>query len=66
MIKLYSNHCPKCGIIKAKLDAKNIEYELVDDMQTLIQLELDQMPVLEVEGQKLVSMLDINNYINTL
>lgn len=65
MIVLYSNHCPKCNIVKSKLEAKNIEYELVDDTEWLAENGFDQMPVLEVDGNKMFSMIDINNYINT-
>lgn len=64
MIVLYSNHCPKCDITKAKLDAKNIEYTLIDDLTWLSENGFDQMPVLEVNGQKMINMLEINNFIN--
>ena len=64
MIVLYSNHCPKCGIIKDKLDAKKIEYTLFDDEKILIEKGFDFMPVLEVDGTTLESMTDINNFIN--
>ncbi len=64
MIVLYSNHCPKCDITKAKLDAKNIEYTLIDDAEWLSQNGFDQMPVLEVDGHRMISMIEINNFIN--
>jgi glutaredoxin len=64
MIVLYSNHCPKCDITKAKLDAKNINYTLIDDTEWLSANEFDQMPVLEVDGNRMISMIEINNFIN--
>lgn len=64
MIVLYSNHCPKCDIIRDKLNAKKIEYTLVDDETILTDKGFDFMPVLEVDGVLLTSMMDINNYIN--
>ena len=64
MIVLYSNHCPKCEIVKSKLDSKNIEYKLVDDIQWLTDNNFDQMPVLEVNGTRMTSFIDINNFIN--
>ena len=64
MIVLYSNHCPKCGIIQDKLNAKKIEYTLVDDEAVLIEKGFDFMPVLEVDGTLMTNMIDINNYIN--
>lgn len=64
MIVLYSNHCPKCDIVKAKLDAKKIEYTLVDDLEWLSNNGFDLMPILEVDGKKISSMIEINNFIN--
>ena len=64
MIVLYSNHCPKCDITKAKLDAKNIKYTLIDDTEWLSANGFDQMPVLEVDGNRMISMIEINNFIN--
>jgi glutaredoxin len=64
MIVLYSNHCPKCDITKAKLDAKNINYTLIDDTEWLSANGFDQMPVLEVDGNRMISMIEINNFIN--
>jgi glutaredoxin len=64
MIVLYSNHCPKCDITRAKLDAKNINYTLIDDTEWLSANGFDQMPVLEVDGNRMISMIEINNFIN--
>jgi glutaredoxin len=65
MIVLYTTKtCPKCGIVKAKMDSKNIEYTIVDDELTLANKEYDLFPVLEVDGQVMKSMLEINTWIN--
>lgn len=64
MIVLYSNNCPKCKIIKDKLDTKKIKYTLVDDEKILLEKGFDFMPVLEVDGQLMTSMMNINDYIN--
>lgn len=64
MVVLYSNHCPKCNIIMDKLNAKKIKYTLVDDEKTLIDKGFDFMPVLEVDGTLMTSMMEINDYIN--
>ena len=31
MVILYSTGCPKCQVLKSKLDSKNISYELFDN-----------------------------------
>ena len=50
-MKLYSNFCPRCIVLKAKLDEKGLEYEVSDDMQELIDLGFKTVPVLEVDGE---------------
>ena len=50
MIVLYSNDCPRCKILKAKLDQKGVEYQIVDDVALMISMGMSMMPVLEVEG----------------
>lgn len=50
---LYSNNCPKCKILKEKLDAKHIEYELKTDVDEMISLGFTFVPVLEVSGKYL-------------
>ena len=64
MVVLYSNHCPRCEIIKDKLNNKKIKYTLVDDESILLSKGFDFMPVLEVDGVIIESMTQINDYIN--
>ena len=47
---LYSNNCPKCRILKQKLDDRGIEYALVDDIQVMLGKGMTMVPVLEVGG----------------
>ena len=65
MIKLYTNHCRKCEILTAKLTEKNVLFEVEDNEETLKDLGLDFMPVLEVDGKRL-EYLDAVNYVNSL
>lgn len=30
-IKFYTTNCPRCKILKMKMDSKNVPYEVVDD-----------------------------------
>ena len=54
MIKLYTIHCPQCNVLKKKLDAKGIQYELVDDTVLLGQLGIEVFPILEVDGERMM------------
>lgn len=65
MIVLYTTKtCPKCGIVKTKLEHKKIEYTLIDDESILESKGYDLLPVLEVGDLVLTSMMDINEWIN--
>ena len=56
--------CPKCSIVKTKLNNKNIDYTLIDDEAILEEKGYNLLPVLEVDGNVLKSMIDINDWIN--
>jgi len=67
MIKLYSTHCPRCRIVEMKLAQKNIEFEMVDDEDTVREVGITNhimsAPILQVEDE----YLDFTNaiaYIN--
>lgn len=65
MIVLYTTKtCPKCSIVKAKLQDKNIDYVSIDDESILEEKGYDLLPVLEVNDCIMTTMLEINDWIN--
>ena len=48
---LYSTGCPKCKVLKSKLDDKNIDYIVIDDIDEIMSKGIDSVPVLEVNGE---------------
>ena len=64
-IIFYSTDCPKCKILKKKLDSKNLTYSLVDDVDVMLDLGLMSAPALSVDG-KLMDFLDAINFVNSL
>ena len=48
---LYSNGCPKCKILKQRLDEKGIEYEESDDIEFLKANNILAFPALNVDGK---------------
>lgn len=62
---LYSNGCPKCKVLKMKLDSKNISYEEVDDFTKVIEKGIMSMPVLQVDD-KFLEFADAVKYVNEL
>lgn len=50
-IILYSTGCPQCKVLKAKLDAKSIEYDMVTDVQAMIGKGITATPCLEINSE---------------
>ena len=47
---LYEHGCPKCKILKMKLDQKGIVYETVNDIEVMKAKGFQEAPKLEVDG----------------
>lgn len=58
-VKLYSNGCPMCGILKRKLDESGVCYEEHNDEDEMVELGIVQTPVLSVDGR----MMDFGSAI---
>ena len=64
-ITLYTNGCPKCNILKEKLDNKNIKYNIINDIKIVREKGFMAVPLLEVNN-KIMTFLEANNFINSL
>lgn len=58
-IILYTTHCPKCNILKKKLENKHVIFEEIDDVNVMIEKGMQSAPVLEINGEQM-------NYINAV
>lgn len=47
---LYTTNCPRCNVLKKKLDIAEIEYEICDDEDLMEQKGFMSAPMLEVDG----------------
>lgn len=47
---LYEHGCPKCKILKMKLDQKGVVYETVNDIEVMKVKGFTEAPKLEVDG----------------
>ena len=64
MVVIYTQDlCPKCKVLKKKLDSKNIEYVECDDVNTLISKNIDLTPVLEIDGN-MMNYSEAINWVN--
>lgn len=50
-IILYSNGCPRCRVLKQKLDAKGAAYAEENSVDKMLSLGITQVPVLSVDGK---------------
>lgn len=62
-IILYTVGCPRCEVLKNKLNDKKINFSIVQDVDVMKELGLDEIPVLKVNG-KLLQFADANKWIN--
>jgi len=62
-VVLYSTGCPKCNVLKKKLDAKKIVYSVNDSVEEMLQIGITQVPVLCVDG-KLLDFKPASDWIN--
>lgn len=50
MIVLYSNHCPCCDALKARLDKSGIDYVVNSDTDAMLAQGITHLPMLSVDG----------------
>ena len=62
-VTMYTTGCPKCKILKKKLDEKKVEYEEETDVEKMKSMGIDRVPMLSVDG-KLLSYLEAVKLIN--
>ena len=62
---IYSSDCPKCIVLKKKLEQKNITFTECNDFQKLLDANIKTLPVLEVDD-KLLTFNDAINYVDNL
>lgn len=64
-IILYSNGCPRCNVLKNKLNDKGIEYTISDNFDVLIEKGLQTAPILSIDNE-LYQFGDAVKVIDTL
>lgn len=64
MITLYTTHCPRCKVLKAKLDSENIGYEVVEGEEAIREKGFVTTPLLEVDD-KVLTFAEAMQWVNT-
>ena len=59
MVELYSTGCPKCNVIKKKLESKGVEFTLIDNPEYVLlkanELNLLTVPFLIMEDGRVLT-----------
>lgn len=50
-IIFYSTHCPKCKVLKQKLDMKHVPYTENNSIEDMLALGIQTAPALSVDGE---------------
>lgn len=64
-ITLYTTNCPKCQILKEKLDAKNVQYSICEDKQKMLSLGFKSAPMLQI-NEEILTFSEAIKWINNL
>lgn len=63
MITLYSTGCPKCKVLKTKLNKKDLQFVEVTDVKEMEKLGFKAAPMLEVNG-KIMNYSEAIKWVN--
>lgn len=64
-VVFYSTDCPKCKVLKAKLDSKGIDYTIFNDVDRMVEMGITTVPDLMVDG-KLMNYKESIEWLNSL
>lgn len=60
---LYTTDCPKCKVLEKKLNAKNVSYDTIKDINLMQNLGIFSSPCLSVDG-KIFDFQQSINWVN--
>lgn len=67
MITIYSKEgCPKCRVLKMKLEQKGLEYVECQDTQKMVEMGLKSLPVMMCVDGTLMKFEEAVKYVNSL
>ena len=56
--------CPQCKVVKMKLEKKGIPFTEEMDISVMESRGVRGIPTLEIDGELITSLRDINNWVN--
>ena len=65
MVKIYTTDtCPRCKVLKVKMDAKGIPYESITNVDEIQRLGIMSVPYMQVDDGELMDFATANAWIN--
>lgn len=70
-IIFYTTNCPRCQVLKKKMDSLGIDYELNDDIEEMMLWGIQTVPMLRIEEElfdssSLTTLLDFSQAVKWL
>ena len=70
-IIFYTTNCPRCQVLKKKMDSLGIEYELQNDIEEMLLQGIQTVPMLRIEEElfdssSLTTLLDFSQAVKWL
>lgn len=50
-IIFYTTHCPRCKVLESKLNSKQIQYQICEDVDEMLRLGIESIPSLGVNDK---------------
>lgn len=63
-ITLYSTGCPRCTVLKKKLEQKNIQFEVINDVDKMLALGFKTAPLLQIDDQQPMEFSEANKWVS--
>ena len=64
MVLLHTTGCPKCEILKIKLESKNIPFETNYDTEIMLEKGFLEAPMLEVDEYTCLNLINATKWVN--
>ena len=66
-ITIYTTHCPRCEVLKKKLEQKGITwYNEIDSMEIMNNLGIKSVPMMSINDGELMNFVDAIKWINSV
>lgn len=65
-MKMLSTGCPRCNVLKKKLDAKGIDYELITDIDEITEYGVVAVPVLITDEGNQLNFKEAVDWLNNM